>query len=345
MNLGYNGYFNSGKKTGIGRYSSDLLAALKKSSGLRIKEINNPYNLNKLVFEQLYLPFKLLFNRVELYFSTSIVLPYFLPYRSVVVVYDLVFKLFPEYYRGWLNLTYLKLFFPPSLRRAKKIIAISQCTKNDLVRLYGVAPDKIEVIYPAVGEQYQPVTDQARLKEVRRRYSLPEKFIFNVGTIEPRKNVARLVEAYRALPADLRSAYPLVLCGKKGWGKSFIEELSGIIFLDYVGEADLPLIYNLAALFVYPSMYEGFGLPILEAMSCGIPVVTSNVSSMPEVAGDAAILIEPRETGQLTAAMIKVLTDPIAARELSRKGLVQAGKFSWAKAAAETIAVIKEVAK
>ena len=281
---------------------------------------------------------------MELYFSTSIVLPYFIPCRSVVVVYDLVFKLFPEYYRGWINLAYLGVFFPPSLKRARQIIAISQCTKNDLVRLYGVSPDKIEVIYPAVGDQYRPITDQAWLNEIRRRYSLPNKFIFNVGTIEPRKNVARLVEAYRALPAELRAAYPLVLCGKKGWGKTFTEE-SGIILLDYVSEADLPLIYNLAALFVYPSMYEGFGLPILEALSCGIPVITSNVSSMPEVAGEAALLIDPQETGQLSAAMTKVLTDPILALEMGRKGLAQARKFSWEKAAAETLAVIKKVAK
>ncbi|MBU0629936.1 MAG: glycosyltransferase family 4 protein, partial [Candidatus Margulisbacteria bacterium] len=340
MRIAFNKYFIGRQKTGIGHYSSDLLAGLKKTS-LEIKEINNPCGLNKLLFEQIYLPIKLVFSRVELYFSTSIVLPYFLPCRSIIVVYDLVFKLFPEYYRGGINLAYLGAFFPPSLKRAKRIVAISQSTKNDLIRLYGVAPDKIKVIYPAVGGQYQPITDQARLSEVRKRYSLPEKFIFNVGTIEPRKNTVRLVEAYRALPPDLRAAYPLVLCGKKGWGKSFAEELSGIILLDYVGEADLPLIYNLAALFVYPSMYEGFGLPILEAMSCGIPVITSNISSMPEVAGEAAILIDPQKTGQLTEAMSRIMNDPEMARELSRKGLEQAKKFSWEKAAAETLAVIE----
>ncbi|MBI5698835.1 glycosyltransferase family 4 protein [Candidatus Saganbacteria bacterium] len=304
-------------------------------------------NLNKFVFEQIYLPIKLLFDRPQLYFSPSIILPYFIYTPSVIVVYDLIFDLFPQFYRGRINSFYLKLFFPRSLRRARAIIAISESTKHDLMRLYNIPEKKITVIHLAAAKEYRIIYDQDALVRVKRKYSLPENYILFVGTVEPRKNVRGLLRAYLSLPGRIREKHSLVICGQKGWGYDSLQRWlvdqptrNGIIFLDYVEEADLPAVYNMAALFVYPSYYEGFGLPILEAMACGVPTITSSVSSIPEVAGEAAILIDPNNIGVLSDKIKSVLENEQVAGNLKDKGLAQAKKYSWGKTVQQTLELI-----
>ncbi|MFH1390646.1 MAG: glycosyltransferase family 1 protein [Candidatus Margulisiibacteriota bacterium] len=353
MNIAVNTYFLSGNKAGIGHYTERILSGIRqKLATNECLTVDNRLRLNKLIFEQVYLPLALWFGRSTVLFSPSMVLPLCSGVPSVMVVYDLVFDLFPEYYRGRVNRLYLRLFFGRSLNKAKFILAISENTRSDLVRLYNVPEEKVKVVHLAAGEEFKTVEDAALLTAVKERYRLPEKFILFVGTIEPRKNVRRLIEAYFCLPAEIKRTRQLVLCGQKGWGfaelKDWLDrqpEKKTVRFLDYVESRDLPLLYNLAELFIYPSLYEGFGLPILEAMSCGVPVITSNVSSMPEVAGEAAVLIDPKATGQLTGAMARILNDPELSRQLRQKGLEQAKKFSWEKAASATLALIKEAAK
>jgi len=351
MKIAFNAYFLSGKKAGIGHYSQNILDALKQlSDGVKYNEVSNRFDLNKFIFEQIYLPGQLLLRRPKLFFSPSMILPFFNPVPSVMVVYDLVFKLFPEYYRGRLNLFYLNLFFGRSVTKAKKIIAISENTKNDLVRLYDVEASKVVVTPLAASVKFCVIDDKKRLSGVRTRYDLPDKFILFVGTIEPRKNVKRLIQAYLTLSNELRAEYKLVLCGQMGWGSKELvdwyttqKEQGSVIFLNYISGDDLLLLYNLASLFVYPSFYEGFGLPVLEAMACGVPTITSNTSSMPEAAGDAAILIDPNNTIELSKSMRQVLQDKQLADKMRLQGLEQAKKFSWDKTAEATLEVFQGV--
>jgi len=353
MKIGFNAYFLKGLRAGIGRYSWNVLEGLRKIAlNDRFSICDNPLGLNKFLFEQVYLPFKLWQDRPAVFFSPSMILPFWGKTPSVMVVYDLVFDLFPQYYRGLINQLYLKLFFAPSLLRAKKIIAISESTKMDLVNIYQVPPEKVRVIHLAAAEEYKIITDQARLSAIKRKYSLPDNYLLFVGTVEPRKNVRGLLQAYFSLPLSIRERHRLVICGQKGWGYKVLQAWlqdqparDEVVFLNYVDEADLPAIYNQAALFVYPSFYEGFGLPVLEAMACGVPTITSKTSSIPEVAGDAAILIDPNDPAQLAEKISQVLADNALAEELRANGLKQASKFSWQKTAQETMKLIKELEK
>jgi glycosyltransferase involved in cell wall biosynthesis len=353
MKIIFNSYFLSGEKAGIGHYSLNILNALKQvDDNLRIDEISNKYGLNKLIFEQIYLPIYLLLKRPDIYFSPSIVLPFISLSPSVVVVYDLVFKIFPKYYRGLINIFYLKMFFKRSLINAKKIIAISESTKRELVNIYNIPEEKIKVIHLAAAKEYRLYEDKDQLAKIREKYKLPKKYLLYVGTIEARKNVKGIIRAYFALPDKIRFSTKLVLCGKKGWGVGDLEkrladhqEKDSVIFLDYVDGTDLPLIYNLASLFVYPSFYEGFGLPILEAMACGVPVITSNCSSMPEVSGDAALLVDPNNISEISDKMKDVLEHSELAMELRSKGMERAKMFSWERAGKETFELLEKVKK
>jgi glycosyltransferase involved in cell wall biosynthesis len=220
------------------------------------------------------------------------------------------------------------------------VIAVSESTKRDLVERYGLSPDRIDVVYNGVDASFQPVpADQ--VNAFRTREGLPERFILFVGTLEPRKNVVRLIEAYARLPEG-RPA--LVLVGSKGWLYDDIfarvEALSlkeKVRFAGYVSADALPYWYNAAELLAYPSLYEGFGLPPLEAMACGTPVVTSTASSLPEVVGDAALLVDPTDVEALSVAIEKVLSDEDLRRQMQAAGLAQAQHFSWETAARGTL--------
>jgi glycosyltransferase involved in cell wall biosynthesis len=211
----------------------------------------------------------------------------------------------------------------------------------------GVEEGRVEVLYPGVEERFHPL-NEGSLASVKARYSLDFPFILTVGTLEPRKNHVGLLQAYSLMEG--RHPHRLVIAGGKGWLYEGIfqevERLSleeRVLFLGYVPEEDLPALYNLADLFVFPSLYEGFGLPPLEAMACGTPVVVSALSSLPEVVGDGALLVPPREVEALAEAMEKGLGDPSLRRELRGKGLEQAKRFSWSEAAKRLLAIYKRV--
>ena len=240
---------------------------------------------------------------------------------------------------------------PRFLGRAQAVIAVSEFTKRDAIRLYGLRDDKITVIYEGVHPRFV-LSSPAQVAAIRRTYHLPEHVILYTGTIEPRKNLARLLEAYArlrsqpGLPGDLK----LVIVGKKGWlYQPFFDRLGQlglqdeVIFPGFVPGEDLPALYGAANVFAYPSLFEGFGLPVLEAMACGTPVVCSTSSSLPEVAGDAALLVDPADTAGLANALQRVLSDSSLRSSLSARGTMQAARFTWEQAARATVAVYEHV--
>ncbi len=256
----------------------------------------------------------------------------------VVTVHDLSFLLYPRAFRPF-NRIYLRLVTNLSVQKAKRVIAVSENTKQDLVRTCHLSPNKIDVIYNGLDECFQPLPKE-QVEQFRARRGLPERFILFVGTLEPRKNVLRLIEAYAQLPKDRP---PLLLVGGKGW---LYDEVFALVadraltdevrFVGYVPAEDLPWWYNAAEVFVYPSLYEGFGLPPLEAMACGTPVITSDASSLPEVVGQAALRVDPNDTGMLAQAMERALTDRELYEQLRTAGLVRARGFAWAKTVRHT---------
>jgi glycosyltransferase involved in cell wall biosynthesis len=284
-----------------------------------------------------------MFPHVDLFHATDHLLPRFSGVKSVFTLHDLVFCFYPETHK-LLNRWFLTLMMPRFLKAADAVIAVSEHTKKDAIHMYGVHENKIKVIHEGVNAGFRRRPADA-VAAVRHRYSLPDRFILSVGTIEPRKNFTSLVEAYHALK-NLGTDCRLVIVGKRGWlYEGFFRRLrelgleDEVIFPGFVPDDDLPPLYSAADLFVFPSLYEGFGLPVLEAMACGTPVVTSNASSLPEVVGDAALLVDPNDVQALIRAMSAVLDDKDLRGELRAKGPRQAAKFSWENAAHETLAV------
>lgn len=269
---------------------------------------------------------------------------------SVITVHDLAFLLYPRFltresarYYGQVDL---------AARQADHIIAVSNSTKRDTIRLLGVPESKITVIYEAAHPLFTPLADDVAREFVRARYDLPAEFILFVGTIEPRKNLPTLLRAFKLLRERYKSPAVLAIAGNRGW---LIEEVDRVIaelqlgdtvrFLGGVRNEELVYLYNAASVFVLPSFYEGFGLPPLEAMACGTPVIVSNVSSLPEVVSDAGLLIAPDDVEGLAVAMVRVLSDSALRDELRAKGLKRAQTFSWERAARETLAVYRQVAQ
>jgi glycosyltransferase involved in cell wall biosynthesis len=291
-----------------------------------------------------------LFSDVDIFHATEHLLPPLRRVRTVFTFHDAIYALFPQYHLP-MNRLFLGLMMPRFLRRADAIIAVSECSKRDAVRLYGIDPACIRVVYEGVDARFQPVTDPTHLAQVRARYGLPERYILYVGTIEPRKNLVALLEAWSKIRnSNFEVRNSLVIAGKKGWlYESFFARLrelgleGEVLLPGYIADEDLPAVYSAASVFVFPSLYEGFGLPPLEAMACGTPVVCSNASSLPEVCDEAALLVAPTDTSALAQAMARVLSDDSLRATLRAHGLAQAAQFTWARTARETLAVYREV--
>jgi glycosyltransferase involved in cell wall biosynthesis len=212
-------------------------------------------------------------------------------------------------------------------------------------------PSRVEVVYPAVSADFRPIDDQAKLESVRARYNLRYPFILNQNVIEPRKNLPRLIQAYARLRKDLDIPHRLVIGGGLGWMYEpvfqAVEEYSlgeEVVFLGYVPDADLPALYHLADVFVYPTIYEGFGIPALEAMACGTPVVTSNSSSLPEAVGDAGLKVRPTDVDGIAEAIAQILTNATLREDLRRRGLERARLFTWQASAEKILAIYRRLA-
>jgi glycosyltransferase involved in cell wall biosynthesis len=265
----------------------------------------------------------------------------------VLSVHDLSYRIFPRYFSPRVRLI-LALLVGSSIQRAGRIVTLSESARHDIMRFYGVPARRIAVTPLAAGPRYVP-QPRASLERVRHAYRLPQRYVLAVGNVQPRKNLPRLIAAFARL-ARHSAELGLVIAGQRGWRGSEAAAIVACLglagqvrFLGYVPEEDLPALYGAATVFCYPSLYEGFGLPPLEAMACGVPTVTSNVSSLPEVVADAALQVNPLSVEAIAAALQRFLDDEAMRQEYGSRGLARAALFSWEQTAVRTRAVYDAV--
>ncbi len=289
------------------------------------------------------------FAGVDIFHATEHLLPRLRRIRTVFTLHDLIFRFDPASHLP-LNRIYLNLMMPRFLRAADAVVAVSECSQRDAVQLYGTPAEKIHVIPEGVDARFTPHTS-LQIVQVRAKHQLPERFVLCVGTIEPRKNLPILFEALASRREQGLEIWPLVIAGKPGWLYEPIlrrvAELGLQDFVRFTGffpDDDLPALCSAATLLAMPSRYEGFGLPVLEAMACGTPVVCSNTSSLPEVAGDAALLTPPDDVRGWGEAIARVLSDDALRAQMRERGLLQAARFSWEQAARQTADLYRRVA-
>lgn len=301
---------------------------------------------NKMIWDYYLLPKTLRKFQLDIVIFPKNVLPFYIDTKSVIVIHDLAYFM-PELnaYR-LIDTIYMKLMIKSSLKRANHSISVSQNTKNDIIKITGTDEAKITVVYEAADTKYTKITDNSQLNEIKNRYKLDDKFIFYSGSLSPRKNMIRLLSAYKSIQDKI--PHKLVLTGGKSQNDQNVHKIidqlgDSVIKLGHVPDEDMPFIYNLADLFVYPSLYEGFGLPPLEAMACGCPVIASKSSSIPEVVGNAAIMVNPHDVDDLAKTMYEVLTNDDLRENMVRKGLDRTKQFSWEKCAKECLIVLDEV--
>ncbi|MCX6766209.1 MAG: glycosyltransferase family 1 protein [Candidatus Moranbacteria bacterium] len=266
--------------------------------------------------------------------------------RLVTTFHDLSFERYPHFFPLKTRLWHKYFVNPRKISRiAKGMIAVSESTKKDLEEIYQVRKENIQVIPHGISQDFRAMEkNDPKLAATRKKYGLPQKFIFFLGNIEPRKNISSIIEAYKSvvLKNPKLSEYKLVLAGNINSLCRDLIEKEDVKICGYIEREDRPYVYNLASLFVYPSFFEGFGLPILEAMACGTPVIASNNSSLPEVSGKATLPIDPNRPAELAEAMENILIDENLYNKFKKRGIAQAQKFSWEKCAKETLAVIHQ---
>ncbi len=360
---------------GIGRYVRELLRALT------VLDSENQYRLffaatnhdmrglpalpanfraRRLPFEDIWLarvwqrlrvplPVELITGRVDVYHSPDFTLPPTLGKTpTLLTVHDLSFARHPRSAAPGLR-GYLEVVVPRSVRRATHVLADSQSTKDDLMELYQTPAEKVTVLYAGVAACFRPVVDPIELAKVRERYGLGNRpYVLSIGTLQPRKNHIRLIEAFDSAMRD--SEYNLVLAGGEGW---LYEEVRArvtrcglqdrVLFPGFVAEKHLAGLYSAAAVMAFPSLYEGFGLPVLEAMACGVPVLASTSPCLPEVVGDAAIVVDPRDVGAMAAAIEELVYKPQLRRALRAKGLARAAQFRWKNSATELMRIYRAI--
>ncbi len=355
---------NVGKKVGISEFAFQLLTQFEKdrrghSFEIYLKERPRPdmppesfgwhYRIvgPRKLWTQFGLPLSLFTKKPKpnVFFTPTHYAPRFSPIPTIVSVMDVSYMFYPELFRRN-DLYQLKNWTAYSVKNAKKVITISESTKSDIIKEYRVDGSKVAVIYPGIKQESRT---RHKMSLLESKYNLNSDFVLFVGTLQPRKNIVRLIEAFKkVLPKYKR--LKLVIVGKKGWlyeeilaapEKLGIED--SVRFLDFVPDEDLPSFYENAKCYVLPSLYEGFGLPVLEAMKYGCPVVTSNVSSLPEAGGDAAIYFDPYDTDDIAKKISEVVGDKKLSESMIKKGHAQVKKFSWEKAAREVLTAIEEV--
>jgi glycosyltransferase involved in cell wall biosynthesis len=325
----------------------DLAARTKRLHVVHVRPSSRP---GRLFWEQTVLPVLLRRLRVDVLHSPHHHTPALAPgVRRVVTIHDVTFMLLPDRYPLSRRL-YMETLTRASARVADAIITPSQVVRDEVVERLGVPAERVVVIPYAAAPQFTPV-DEPTIEALRQKYRLPDRYVLSVGSLEPGKNRARLFLAYARLRAEGLDDCPLVVVGQPAWRYERDVELTGglglrdlVRYLGYVPSEDLPGLYSGATLFAFPSLYEGFGLPVLEAMACGTPVVASSTSAIPEVAGDAALLIDPRDADAIAEAMSRLLADEVLLGQLRARGLERASRFSWERTARDTLSVYEVVA-
>lgn len=291
-------------------------------------------------------------SKVDVFFSPTHYLPLVLPRRSAVSVLDLSYIRFPELFKKR-DLRQLTFWTRYSVRKASKIFTISQASKDDIINQYGVSGEKVIVTYPGIKEEISDKQKVISMSDLKKKYGIEGQYILFVGTLQPRKNIVLLIEAFSRIVLRSKTTkddIDLVIVGKKGWLYDEILDApkkfnvaQEVKFLDYVSDEDLPTFYKNAFCFVLPSLYEGFGLPVLEAMQYGCPVITSNVSSLPEAGGDAALYVDPLKVDDIKKNLELIINNSELRKKLIKKGYEQVKKFSWEKTARETLKTLEKI--
>jgi glycosyltransferase involved in cell wall biosynthesis len=289
-------------------------------------------------------------ERPDVFHAPHYVLPPAVRCPSVVTIHDTIHLTFPQYLPNKLAYAYARGSMWAAARRSQRILTVSEASKRDILRFFAVPPEKVVVVHNAIDERFSREPRAEDVARVRERFQLQQRFVLYAGNIKPHKNLERLIEAFHALRRSDLDDLKLLIIGdqisKYPALRRAVHRLKlhkHVRFLGYLPDDTLAILYRLAALFVFPSLYEGFGLPALEAMASGTPVVTSNVSSLPEVTGDAAVLVDPYDVNAIEAGMRRVLTDPQLADDMRRKGLQRAREFSWERSVAKTWQVYQEI--
>ncbi len=325
------------------------LIGLPESDTLRFTPVPTMSPARRLLWEQTAFPALLRRSGADALLSLHYTMPLRKPLPQVVVFHDMTFFLYPQYHL-FTKRHFFRGMIRVSARRADRLVTISESTRQDAIRLVGVPPRKIIAAPVGVTGNFRPVEDASLRERARHKYGLPPRFVLFVGLMEPRKNLDTLLRAFPRVTQtcpDVR----LVIAGRKGWGYQQtlrrLEDLGlegRVHFTGYVAQEDLPALYSLAEIFVYPSWYEGAGMPVLEAMACGAPVVTSNVSSMPEFAGGAGVLVPPGSPEAIAEALIRLLKDPEERRHRSAAGLRRAAEFTWSRTARLVLQACRDTA-
>ena len=291
---------------------------------------------NYSITEQIHIPMLLRREGADVFHAPHYVLPPLLPCPAVVTIHDCIHLMFPEYLPNKLAYFYARTFMTLAARRSAKVLTVSEASKRDILHFLRVPAAKVEVIYNAIDDRFDREPEMDDVVRVRQRYQLNDPFLLYAGNIKPHKNVDRVIDAFARLKKRGFESLKLLIIGDEISKNPQLRRAvhrhqlhKHVRFLGFVPDATLAVLYRLADVFVFPSLYEGFGLPPLEAMASGTPVVTSNVSSLPEVVGDAALLVDPRDAEAIAAAVQRILTDDDLRRSLTQKGLGRAHEFSW----------------
>ena len=306
---------------------------------------------NYSVREQIHVPWLLRRERPDVFHAPHYVLPPAVRCRSVVTIHDCIHLMFPQYLPNRAAYAYAKASMWSAAKRSNRILTVSEASKRDILHFFNVPPEKVVVVYNAIDERFRIAPAEEDVARVRERYRLDHQFVLYAGNIKPHKNLVRLIEAFDELRKGGFHDLKLLILGdeisrlpalRRAVHKHRLHK--HVRFLGYLPDETLAILYRLAAVFVFPSLYEGFGLPPLEAMASGTPVVTSNVSSLPEVAGGAAVLVDPYDVGSIVAGVRLVLTNPAVANELRANGIERSREFSWERSVARTRDLYQEVA-
>ncbi len=315
--------------------------------------VKTPHSTNYATWEQLGLPRAVRKERVDFLHCTCNTAPLFCPVPLLVTIHDIIYLEHADFkgtaYQNFGNL-YRRFIVPRIVDKARQIITVSESEKQVILKKFGLPPEKVTVIYNAVGEHFNDRYPDAQIQALRKKYGLPESFLFYMGNTAPQKNTPGVIRAFVDYCRQAKDPVPLVMLGydralvqhaleKAGNGK-WMEKF---IFPKYLPAGELPLMYQASTVFLYPSLREGFGLPILEAMGCGTPVITSGISSMPEVAGGCALLVDPLECREITQAICSLLSDEGLRQQLRKKGIERASQFSWENSARQLLAVYDQM--
>lgn len=366
------------QKSGVGYYTYNLINALQRvdlkneytllfwklrgakkigaikveAKNFKLKAIRFPYHLfYKLYKFGLGIPLNLFVRAHDLTLFTNFVRFPVFNSKSVVIIYDLSYIKYSQY-ADTKNFAFLTKFVPLSIKESDHIITISESSKKEIMSYYKVPEEKTSIINPAIDKNFFKISSPKEINKIKQKYKINKNYFLFTSTLEPRKNIIGIVKSYLSLPQEIKKNYDLVLTGGQGWkDEELLQEIKKaqdagdkIIQTGYVLEEDLPPLYSGATLFLYPSFYEGFGIPILEAMACGVPVIASRKYSMPEVGGDAALYVnDPKDIDEIKSNILKIINNEDIKKEMVKKGFEQIKKFSWEESARKLVKVFEKV--